>query len=288
MIVSNIEELKKYLTSFNLKTSIRMNDFLERAQADVVVKILGEDLEELLEIDVEESASDGMAKLRKLTGRAISVMAYLIAVPELDLQLSEAGFVVQSNDAVTPASRQRVDKLIESLRERQSADYNNLLQYLVENSAPSGTYQEWRSTKQFDILSCGVILHGFELERYAWNYDALKMSSGFNEFYRLIPSMEFALFDTVSSYISEEYAYEILDKIRQAKTLLHAESCVIEMVKAAVVAAAYDDRDLCVSLSIKARDLMLRNIELFPTFKASKASKLSAPDLGDKTVINLL
>ena len=91
MILKDIETASRYLPSLNWKMdSTRLNDFFDRSQKWVVEKIIGTDIEDLLEAALQEGQEDPHADLRKLTCRVIGEEAYLCAVAEMDLQLSEA------------------------------------------------------------------------------------------------------------------------------------------------------------------------------------------------------
>lgn len=118
------KNISQYLPSINFKVEPkRLIPYLEEAQREITDRILGYDIEELL----ENSEDENLSELKNLASRAICVTAYLSAIPEMDLQLSEAGFVVASNDAFSPASKERVERLMHSLRRRRSATLDNLL-----------------------------------------------------------------------------------------------------------------------------------------------------------------
>lgn len=74
------------------------------------------------------------------------------AVPSLDLVLTPNGFGIVSNSNVAPASKERVERLIESLQSRCDFMIGQLLQTLPK-------YVEWTHTKQYGWLAETLVCH---------------------------------------------------------------------------------------------------------------------------------
>lgn len=165
MILSNIKDAAKYLPSLNLTLeNDRLTDFFRRAQEWLTSHIIGTDIEALIDPDLEpeeeeptepsieetveeieettetvteeddNEEEDPHEVLRRLCQRVIAEMALTTASPEMDLQLTEAGFAVQDNDDFSPASQARVDRLLSKMPERIAADIDALVRYLLDNS----------------------------------------------------------------------------------------------------------------------------------------------------------
>ena len=99
------KNISQYLPSINFKVEPkRLIPYLVEAQREITDRILGYDIEELL----VKNSDDNLSELKNLASRAICVTAYLSAIPEMDLQLSEAGFVVASNEAFSQIGRAHV------------------------------------------------------------------------------------------------------------------------------------------------------------------------------------
>ena len=119
MILSNTTKAAEFLPSLNLSVdNTRFNDFFRGAQEWLVCHIIGEDIEDVLEEAIPEGQEDQHIDLRTHCQRVIAEIALLKVVPEMDMQLTEAGFAVQNNDNFSPASSQRVDRLIAKMPER--------------------------------------------------------------------------------------------------------------------------------------------------------------------------
>ena len=100
MILSKITQATQFLPSLNLTLeNDRFEDFFRSAQEWLVSHIIGEGLEATLESEVGMTDTDSHEDLRRLCQRIIARKGLLAAIPEMDLQLTEAGFAVQQNEA---------------------------------------------------------------------------------------------------------------------------------------------------------------------------------------------
>jgi len=288
MIVSTLEDVKAYLPSYNFKSYVdaaRFKDFLNRAQNWVTQNILGEDIEELLEIEIEEGHTDDHAILRTLTGRVISEMAYRTAIPEFDVQNTNAGFVVQNNSEMSPASQQRIDRLVSSMTERIAMDCDALVEYLINNSSGGETYEDWRGTYQFDYLTGAFIPFVSDFNKHTRCADAYV--TDFEDFLNKIAAMGVALHGKVANYISDAQVNTLLELYRDDE-MLAVHRKVIEDIKLSVVAEVSGKIKEATDFAIKARQFMLVNPNIFTVFINSDRKTLSALDFGDGSVANLL
>ena len=159
MILNNITQAQQFLPSLNLTLeNNRFHDFFLRAQEWLVSHVIGEVIENVLEVDMNVGQQDIHADLRLRCQRVIAEKALLDAIPEMDMQLTEAGFAVQSNDDFSPASAQRVDRLLAKMPERIAADVDALVRFLMKKSGRvQSAYSDWRSTDQFKYLTAAFV-----------------------------------------------------------------------------------------------------------------------------------
>lgn len=292
MIVKTTSEMKRHLLSFNLKLDeameSRFSSFLARAQEWVSDKIIGEDLETALEPGADIGQNDPHEKLRGLVGRVISELAYLNSVGESDLQRSEAGFVVQNNDKLSPASLQRVERLIQSLNERINSDCDSLVNYLMKNSVPHENephlpYEDWRDTPQFEFLTDAFIPTMGIMRQNTSTVPVQRWA----DFYDLQPKMNIALRTTVARYVSIEQIDALLSDYRTDE-LQDIQRKVLRWLRMAVLSEV-TNADNATHFAIEARNYMLQHESSFPEFVASDCYELPSPfHLGDGTVANLL
>lgn len=286
MIVSNLEQAKAYLPSVNtLVANDRLTDFFRRAQEWVSEKIIGTDIEGTLEIDIPENAPDPHERLRMIVSRVICEQAYLTALAELDLQLSEAGFVVQSNQMVSPASQQRMDRLVNSLKQRMVADCDGLVRYLIKNSRHHDAYDDWRGTEQFAYLTQAFTPTMEEaLQSCLRGEDA---PTEWPDFCNLQPEMAQAVQNVAAPYVSQEELERLLELYRDGETL-YVHNRAIGHLRRVAVKETMGDHAGAVKAAIQARKVMVANESSFPAFATSDRRTLDTVDFGDGPSMNCL
>ena len=286
MILSNIKEAGKYLPSLNLTLeNVRLNDFFRRAQDWLTSHIIGTDIEELLEIDIAASAPDPHEDLRTLCQRVIAEMALTTAIPEMDLQLTEAGFAVQDNDDFSPASQARVDRLISKMPERIAADVDALVRFLLDNSNTSeSTYSDWRGTDQFKYLTEAFIPLMEQYNKLA--LPAFKVTS-YEEFYVAIPVMAREMQKVADYYVSRREVCRLRELYRDGEALQVHRMAIAELKSVAVAVYSHDTKCARNHASC-ARDIMLDDPDNFPMFKASPAFTQKDFSLDGGKTVNFL
>lgn len=71
--------------------------------------------------------------------RIVVLKAFADAIPSLDLVVTPTGFGVVSTDSMAPASKERIERLLESLRSKVDIELRLLLEVCHQ-------YEEWRSS----------------------------------------------------------------------------------------------------------------------------------------------
>lgn len=260
--------MKPFLPAVEMRSTSNtiFDDALEVAQDALVSDIIGTDLETRLE---NRSAED--AKLLKRCQRVISQQAFLHNIPDLDLVLTDAGFGVVNNEKITMASRERVQALTVNMQAKLDASKDALVLFLLKTEK----YESWRGTEQFARLTDGLIFTYGEFKDVAVlnNITAKIYPKNWSEFMELNSALNVALMTDVASYISKDYAVELLENVRDNETLLPNEKKVLKLIKVAISAFALGDRQVGLEQTIKAVDIMKANLADFPTFKDSPESK---------------
>lgn len=260
--------MKPFLPAINMKGAPTVfNDALDVAQCALVEDIIGTDLEEQLEL---RDSSD--ARLLKLCQRVIAVEAFLKSIPEMDLVLTDSGFGVISNQDIAPASKERVANLTAGLQAKLDEAKDRLVTYLLA----SDKYADgWRGTEQFARLSDGLILTLAEFKDVAVYNPITKEAYPHNweEFLRLNGALNVALTSDAATYISLEYAEELLEKIRDGETIIPNERKLLHSVKIGIASIALGDRNLGIREIIQACAFMKANPGDFPTFINSSAAQ---------------
>lgn len=286
MILSTIGTAAKYLPSLNLDlANNRLDDFFRRAQIWLVSHVLGEALEEVLEA-ASRAEENHHTVLCERCQRVIAEIGLLEAIPEMDMQLTEAGFAVQNNDNFSPASAQRVDRLIAKMPERIAEDVDAIVAFLMENSFSETTdpaqYASWRETKQFMYLTAAFMPL---MEDY--NRRAVTPFTTYEAFYTVIPILAREMNKVAAYYVSRQEVERLLGLYRQNQLNETHEMAVSELKDAAVAAIMCDTRRARNAASA-ARDVMLAHIDLFPAFAASDAAKRTTVNLDGGKTVNFL
>ena len=289
MILNNLNEARQFLPSVNVTVeNDRFKDFFRRAQEWLTSHIIGDEIEELLEIDIPISATDDHADLRKLCQRVIAEKALLDAIPEMDMQLTEAGFAVQNNDNFSPASSQRVDRLVKTLPERIAADVDSIVRFLMKTSIGNGAYTYWRSSGQFAYLTAAFMplceeytayCNGFQLDK--------KPSMNYDDFYAAIPMMGRELRSVADYYMSRAEIDRLVELYRDNDLLEIHRKAIVSLKDCAVAALRYD-MPQARNAAVQAREVMLSDPDSFTAFKASSAFNSPTVNLDGGKLVNML
>lgn len=289
MILSNTTQAAEFLPSLNLTLeNNRFTSFFRRAQAWLVSHIIGQDIEELLEIDIPEGTTDDHEALRKLCQCVIAERALLEAIPEMDLQLTEAGFAVQNNDDFSPASAQRVDRLLAKMPERIATDTDALVGYLLKHSTAEEPYDDWRDTDQFRRLTAVFMPSCEEYTAYCNSLPHKEAHTmDFDEFYNVIPLMTRELREVADYYVSRAEIDRLVDLYRHDSLLEIHRKAIVSLKDCAVAALRYDAKRAR-NAAIEARDVMMTDPDSFPAFKASPAYNTPTVNLHGGQLVNML
>lgn len=117
----------------------KIRNWLMDAEQWVMDTLTGEDV-------LDTIAEPTTTAVWNTTANLIVSRALMNAVPSLDLVLTPNGFGIVSNSNVAPASKERVERLLESLQRRCDAMVTRLLAHLTR-------FENWKSTNQYKWLS---------------------------------------------------------------------------------------------------------------------------------------
>jgi hypothetical protein len=286
MIVSGYAAMKPFLPAVEMKSASNtvFDDALEVAQDDLVTTIIGTDIEALLE--AAPANPDTHAKLRKLCQRVISQQAFLKSIPDLDLVLTDAGFGVVNNEKTVMASKDRVQSLTTNMKAKLDESKDALVLYLLKTTA----YEAWRGTEEFGRLSDGLILTYGEFKDVAVlnNTTAQVYPKSWGEFLDLNSALNVALMTDVASYISKDYAGELIEKVRDKEPMIPNEKKVLKLIKIAISAFALGDAGTGLEQTLKAVSFMKANPDDFPTFMESDESKALDLEHNDTPIFSML
>lgn len=263
MLLDGYTDMKQFIPTVEMKGEpVIFDDAIDVAQQCLVHDIIGTELETQL-----ESKAPADSRLLRMCQRVIAQQAFLSAIPDVDLILTDAGFGVVNNEHVAMASKDRVQALVENTARKLDESKDALITYLLRTSA----YDGWRGTEEFARLSDGLILTFAEFRDLAVlnAVTAPAYPRSWSGFLELNSALNVALMTDVASYISRDYAETIIEKIRDKETFLPIEKKVLKHVKIAIAAIALGDRGLGMDQTMQAVAIMKANIDDFPAFRDS-------------------
>ena len=286
MIVSTLEQVQIYLPSINFKVDIdRLTDFLDRAEQWLTEHIIGTDIREALDAAIPEGQADPHAEIRKVCSRAICEFAYLTVSAEMDLQLSEAGFVVQENNGMVPASQQRTERLVSSLNLRLNMDCDELVNYLLANSKTTeSAYHAWRETEQFNYLTLAFVPTRMQLSRHLTYGNNI---GNWQDYFNGIQLMAKGVDLTASPYVSLAEINRLRGLYR-AGTANAVQLAAIGMLQDVAAATFVKDAKAAREAAIHARGIMLESKTDFTEFEASECMPLTGVHFNEGHIVDTM
>jgi len=255
MIVNTIEQIKAVIS--NIAAEVEFADFesyIQSAESWIENSILGSTIYNSLETGTEPDQA-----LIRLTTNTIVLKAYSIGIPFMDLIQTQNGFGVVSDKNRSPASKNRVERLIQHTDKRLDIEIEWLLNYLEDNSE---FHNDWKSSPAYSLLSDCLINTSREFKRL------VKFEGNRNEFLLLKPVLisQSTLF--IAPAISQEYLDELISK-QNNNTLSADDEKVLPSIKQALACHITNRRDLSYSLLSNAAAIIENDPDAFPTYAAS-------------------
>lgn len=180
-LITDVKTLSKYIPSVvNAKDFVIFEADLQDSEVMLELDFLGTLYDEL----------DNNVKLRMLCEPLVANHAAITFIPQLDLLLTNSGFVVTSNSNQTPASRERVERLIDTCRKKTAGCIENLLTYLANKDE---YYEAWQKVKfccRFDDMP---IATNIEFTKFAVGWEN-RSSMDFRNLYSTMFEINEAIF----------------------------------------------------------------------------------------------
>lgn len=268
-MIATVTDMKAFLPSIVMKDSPDVfDDALLVSQEALENDILGKDL--MTDIDTDHPTSPD---LKKKCQRIVCVDAFLRSINEMDLVLTDSGFAVINDQQMAPASKERVANLKASLQARLDESRDKLIVWLTD---PAQASLAWGGTEQYKRLTSGLFLTYVQFLEVAVynNITANVYPKTWSDYLQLIGTLSMTLMTDAASYISTEYADELLEKVRDAEQMDEVELAVLRMVRTALAAKVLGDQETFMQQITKAVAVMKANAAKFPTFMASKAASV--------------
>ena len=246
----------------------KLTPFLETSEQWLRQNFIPDDLFETIAAASEaaESASDSAAivALKKPVEKVIATHAFMSAVPSLDLVLTPNGFGIVSNTNVVPASKERIERLLDSLETERDTNLEQLLLRLASrNDWQQSTQGKYFAATLFPFLG---LCRRLAIQEHIW--DEYQHLHG-----RLI-KIENVLAET---YFSQEqmtvFRQHVMNQMRECSPL---EEHVIRSLQSYVLMLV-SDMQVHNQSFFDLVNIIREHEEIFPAWHSSDVAKLYSP-----------
>lgn len=260
MIITTIDQIKAVLT--NITTDIDYSEFepfIKSAEYWIDKEVLGSTIYRNIE---DETITD--PKLLRLVHNVIILKAYESAIPSMDLIQTSSGFGVVSDKNRAPASKNRVDRLIDQNKIRLNAETEWLIDYLEDTA----TYHtDWKSSPAYSLLSNCLINTAREFKRY------VKFAGTRNDFLLLKPVIISLSTIKLQPMISQQYIEELINKQNEGN-LSNADNLVLPAIKQSLANYVIEKDWLADRLLDDVVTIMDNDIDNYVTYRDSDEKAL--------------
>lgn len=259
MILQSKEQFVKYVPTAAASAWEDLITYVEASERWLRTEVLGNVL--YLEIhDTPGKHGDLLDTCMKI----ISLDAYRRAIPFLDLVQNANGFAVVSSDNLAPASRDRVNRLIEATIKERDEEIEVLISYLEDTTS---YHDAWKGSKAFSVLSDCLITTAKELKLLC-NWHGTR-----TDFLKLKPDLLLRSYTDIGKWIGREYIDELVEQQRDGD-LTSDNKTVINFLKVVLANFVVGDP---VNANRSLEDVITfldKNVSKYPTYGNSVEYKV--------------
>jgi hypothetical protein len=163
-LIKTTAEMRKYLRMALSEKEASWEPFVGPAAEKYLKPVLGDLLMDALQTDYDLSTGhdEDMEALLPFVQAPLAKFTLLLAVPNLDLNISEGGFTVNSTSSQSPASRERVLALQASLEQQGWDLIETLLRFLEENI---NLYASWETSGAYTLAIRNLVNSAVDFDR---------------------------------------------------------------------------------------------------------------------------
>ena len=163
-LIKTTEEVRTYLKIDVAEKEESFLPYVPDATEKYIRPWLGEDLLDALTENYDESGEDdALAALLPYVQRPLARFTFLLAAPHLDLNVTEGGFTVRSNQTNAPASRERVNAYMQSLEQLAWDGMEEMLKFLEDNK---DDYDDWTASDAYTMALRNFINSAAEFNKH--------------------------------------------------------------------------------------------------------------------------
>lgn len=201
--------------------------------------------------------------------RLTAVKAYELAIPFLDVVQTDNGFAVVSNSNQAPASKERVERLLNTVKNRFWILLDICLNYIFNNKE---YYDAWnhRSKETHSEL---LFRNGHDIQIFFKTKDV-----SYTDFLCFHDDIQGYQDVEIAGYVSEKYLKELIEK-RNSQTLTLVEKRIFREIQIATAMFVQNDRNRAIKMLENLQNIFESNPETYATYinsseyKAKSASR---------------
>ena len=261
MFINDINEFIKFIpTAYGYNPDADFTDFdvirpfLEESEIWLKNELLGNDL-----FSFAETSSD--TELKDAVSRVIACNAYYSCIPFVDLIQTPNGFAVVQNTNQAPASKERVERLLNWTKMRNSQAVDSLI-YLIFSESDYNTL--WRISDNYNRYTECLIITAASLQKYG-RKDAQRET--LDDLHPLLMSYQ----SKIAKMISPDYMTELIEK-RRNKTLTPEDIAVIQSLL--VIMGLMIKKEEVYPMLEDIVNTMVADLDKYPAYKNSETYKL--------------
>lgn len=204
MLINSIENFIQYLPTAKGSKWWTIEPYVQSAEEEIKSQLTGEDLFDAISALSENTGAKGALL------RLICHQAYYMAVPFVDLQQTDNGFAVVSNGNLAPASKERIERLLEWSK-KMIARQTDVLIYAVMSL--DELLAEWKKADVFLELTNCLFFTGMEFSNYT------KSAMQYNRFDFLDAKNDLLVWqkNIIESAVSRDLLEDIIEEMRSNK-----------------------------------------------------------------------
>lgn len=256
MILQTKEQFIKYVPTAHSGAWLEMETYRNSGERWLKNELLGKVLYTELEEEQEDPEHE---EILDLCRKIVSLDAYRRAIPFLDLIQSANGFGVVSNPNLAPASRDRVNRLMEETVLQRDDESEVLLDYLEDTSR---YHDAWKGAASYSFLSDSLIMTARELKRLC-NWTGCRQ-----DFLRLKPDIRLRMYNDLARWTGKAYIDELTEQQRDGD-LTSDNRVVLDILKVSLanfIIGKVKEAEICRDNAITFMD---NHPERYPTYLTS-------------------
>ena len=235
MLVRTIAEVRKYLPVNISDDFTNISPFIKQSERDFVIPLIGKELYDAMENDYDDMSEAEIA-VQPFIQEAITLYAYYLAIPHIQVEVGDAGIRVSKTDTKTAAFQYMVNDLQSSILRQAMSAADAMLEFLDENQ---DNYDEWVSSSAFTEFKSYFIPNS---KKFTELYSA--MGNSRLNFLRVKSQMKKVEEMVIQSELSTAYYLQLKTTLADG-SITNADKIIVDFVQKVVanltIAKAIDE-----------------------------------------------